>query len=98
MNPAESLARKATTSPISRGRPSRPSGMLAAIASRIAVGATFTGSPSDVGREVGIDDPLAVARAMRALLSRGRLQVGDGGYVLSAAITAPMNSPGSLPE
>ena len=57
--------------------------MLAAIASRIAVGATFTGSPSDIGREVGIDDPLAVARAMRALLSRGRLQVGDGGYVLA---------------
>jgi hypothetical protein len=60
----------------------RANAMLATIASRIAVGATFTGSPADVGREVGIDDPLAVARAMRALLSRGRLQGGEGGYVL----------------
>ncbi|MFM8944401.1 MAG: hypothetical protein ACKOI0_04060 [Actinomycetota bacterium] len=60
----------------------RANALLAAIASRVGVGAVFTGSPADLGRATGIQDPLAVARAMRALLSRGRLRGADGGYAL----------------
>ena len=60
----------------------RTNALLAAVASRVAVGEVLQGSPADVGRAAGIDDALAVARAMRALLSRGRLEVADGGYRL----------------
>lgn len=57
----------------------RANALLGAMAQQIAVGEVWTGSPADLGRSAGIDDALAVARAMRALRSRGRLeQVGDG--------------------
>lgn len=57
----------------------RANALLGAMAHQVAVGAIWSGAPADLGRSVGIDDALAVARAMRALRSRGRLeQVGDG--------------------
>jgi hypothetical protein len=57
----------------------RANALLGAIAQQVAIGEVWSGSPADLGRSAGIDDALAVARAMRALRSRGRLeQVGDG--------------------
>lgn len=57
----------------------RANALLEAMARQVAVGEMWSGSPADLGRSAGIDDALAVARAMRALRSRGRLeQVGDG--------------------
>jgi hypothetical protein len=57
----------------------RANALLEAIAQHVAIGEVWSGSPADLGRSAGIDDALAVARAMRALRSRGRLeQVGDG--------------------
>lgn len=63
----------------------RANALLAAVAEQVSVGEVWSGVPSDLGRSSGIDDPLAVARAMRALLSRGRLQaVGDGYRLVEA--------------
>ncbi|MFM8999265.1 MAG: hypothetical protein ACKOKE_04235 [Actinomycetota bacterium] len=57
----------------------RANALLAAMAAQVAVGEVWSGAPADLGRTAGIGDALAVARAMRALRSRGRLeQVGDG--------------------
>ncbi|HEX6263059.1 MAG TPA: hypothetical protein VF097_09455 [Actinomycetota bacterium] len=53
-------------------------GILAAAADRAAVGELIPATPAELAREVGVDDRLAVARAVRALLARGRLeQEGD---------------------
>lgn len=60
----------------------RANALLAAIASRVGVGEVLAGPPADAGRSAGIGDPLAVARAMRALLSRGRLEAAGDGYRL----------------
>ena len=63
----------------------RANALLAAVAELVPVGEVWSGVPSDLGRSAGIADPLAVARAMRALLSRGRLQsVGDGYRLVEA--------------
>ncbi len=56
--------------------------LLAACAGSTATGAMLTRPLSDVGREVGLPSPLALARAVRALVSRGRLAAEDGGYRL----------------
>lgn len=63
----------------------RANALLRAMAQQVAVGDIWSGSPADLGRSSGIDDALAVARAMRALRSRGRLeQVGEGYRLLDA--------------
>lgn len=62
---------------------SRANALLAAMAAQVPIGDVWSGAPADLGRTAGIQDPLAVARAMRALLSRGRLEsVGDGYRVI----------------
>jgi hypothetical protein len=60
----------------------RANAFLAAVAGRVAVGEMIDASPTDVGREIGIDQPLASARAIRALLARRRLELIDGKYRL----------------
>ena len=57
--------------------------LLAACATTTETGAILTRPLSDVGREVGLPSPLALARAVRALVSRGRLVAEDGGYRLA---------------
>jgi hypothetical protein len=52
--------------------------LLAAAAARTGVGELIPSTPAELAAEAGIDDRLAVARAVRALLARGRLeQEGD---------------------
>jgi hypothetical protein len=60
----------------------RVNAFLAAICVRVQVGEVVTVTPADIGREVGLPEPLAAARAVRALLARRRLEVADGGYRL----------------
>ena len=60
----------------------RANAFLAAVAARVPVGEVIDVSPTDVGREIGIDQPLASARAIRALLARRRLELADGKYRL----------------
>lgn len=76
----------------------RANAILAAVAARIAVGDAFREPPSVIGRGVGIDDPLASARAVRALLRRGRLVArDDGGYELRDATPIRADEKGSAP-
>lgn len=63
----------------------RANAFLAAVAARVPVGGTLEVSPTDVGRDIGIDQPLASARAVRALLARRRLELVDGRYRLLEA-------------
>jgi hypothetical protein len=60
----------------------RANAFLAAVASRVEVGQPLDATPNEIGREIGIDEPLASARAVRALLARRRLELVDGTYRL----------------
>jgi hypothetical protein len=60
----------------------RANAFLAAIASRLPVGEIMTETPAEVGRDLGFPDALSTARAMRALISRGRLEPTHGSYRL----------------
>lgn len=60
----------------------RANAFLQAVADRIKPGEVLDGSPGDIGRMAGLPDPLAAARAVRALLARRRLEVSDGKYRL----------------
>ncbi len=56
--------------------------LLAAAATSTSVGEPITRPLADLGREVGLPSPLALARAVRALVSRGRIVAEDGAYRL----------------
>ncbi len=60
----------------------RANAFLAAVASRATPGELIDLSPSELGREIGVAEPLAAARAVRALLARRRLEAVDGRYRL----------------
>jgi hypothetical protein len=60
----------------------RANAFLAAVASRAAPGELVDLSPSELGKEIGVVEPLAAARAVRALLARKRLEAVDGRYRL----------------
>ena len=60
----------------------RANAFLAAVAARTEVGSVLPGSPADIGRELSFPDPLATARAVRALIARRRLEPADGSYRL----------------
>ncbi len=47
--------------------------LLAEAASRTAVGELIPATPAELARESGVEDRLSVARAIRALMSRGRI-------------------------
>lgn len=64
--------------------------LLAAAARRAQVGQVIPGTPAELGEEVGVTDRLAVARAVRALISRGRVeQEGDRYRLLDARPLEP---------
>jgi hypothetical protein len=64
----------------------------------IAPGAFFDRAPTEIGRDAGIPNPLAVARAIRALAARRRVEMVDGRYrLLDAAPVAP-GEPESVPR
>ena len=61
----------------------RANAFLAAVAGAgRAPARSFALSPAEIGREIGVDEPLAAARAVRALLARRRLEPAEGGYRL----------------
>lgn len=65
-------------------------GILAAAAERAEVGEVIPATPAELAQEVGIENRLAVARAVRALLARGRLeQEGDRYRLLDARPLEP---------
>ncbi|MGH2634904.1 MAG: hypothetical protein ACRDHU_01970, partial [Actinomycetota bacterium] len=60
----------------------RANAFLAAVANRASAGELVDLSPAELGREIGVEEPLAAARAIRALLARRRLESVDGRYRL----------------
>jgi hypothetical protein len=60
----------------------RANSFLEAVSTRVAVGELIELSPAELGREIGVEEPLAAARAVRALLARRRLEAVDGRYRL----------------
>lgn len=60
----------------------RANAFLAAVAARVQPGELLELSPTELGREIGVEEPLAAARAVRALTARRRLEASDGSYRL----------------
>lgn len=64
--------------------------LLAAAASRTASGEMIPATPAELAREAGVQDRLGVARAVRALMARGRMaQEGDRYRLLDARPLEP---------
>ena len=55
-------------------------------------------SPADIGKDAGLANPLAVARAVRALAARRRLEAEDGRYRLLDARPLEPGEPESVPR
>jgi len=68
--------------PVNKDSLDRANAFLAAVAARVAPGGLVETSPAELGREIGVEEPLAAARAIRALLARRRLESVDGRYRL----------------
>ena len=60
----------------------RANDFLAAVVARTEVGAVLGVTPAEIGREIGLPDPLSAARAVRALIARRRLEPAQGSYRL----------------
>lgn len=60
----------------------RANAFLSAVAARVQPGETLEISPTELGRQIGVEEPLAAARAIRALTARRRLEAVDGRYRL----------------
>ena len=60
----------------------RANNFLAAVTTRTQVGAVMEVTPAEIGREIGLPDPLSAARAVRALIARRRLEPAQGSYRL----------------
>jgi chromosome segregation ATPase len=56
--------------------------LLAAATSRTSIGEVIAASPAELARESGVEDRLSVARAVRALMSRGRIAQEGSSYRL----------------
>src|SRR4051812_3648226 len=76
------MARIADDRGLTREALDRATASLAAVAARVEVGDVVRLSPAEIGREIGVLEPLAAARAIRALLARRRLEAAEGGYRL----------------
>lgn len=60
----------------------RANAFLAAVSDRVAVGEVLQETPAEIGRGLGLPDPLSTARAVRALIARRRLEAANGSYRL----------------
>jgi hypothetical protein len=60
----------------------RVNAFLAAVAERTEKGGLLEATPAELGRELGFPDPLSIARAVRALVARRRLEPAGGSYRL----------------
>jgi hypothetical protein len=71
---------------------------LLVAASSVQVGDFLDKPPADIGKEAGLPNPLAVARAVRALAARRRLEVEDGRYRLLDPRPLEPGEPESVPR
>lgn len=71
---------------------------LAVASASIHAGDLLDRPPAEIGKEAGLPNPLAVARAVRALAARRRLQVEDGRYRLIDARALEPGEPESVPR
>jgi hypothetical protein len=60
----------------------RVNAFLAAVVARTEQGQLLGATPAEIGRELGFPDPLSIARAVRALVARRRLEPAAGSYRL----------------
>ena len=60
----------------------RVNSFLSAVAARTQTGELLEATPAELGRELGFPDPLSIARAVRALVARRRLEPAAGSYRL----------------
>jgi hypothetical protein len=60
----------------------RVNAFLAAVAARTERGELLRATPAEIGRQLGFPDPLSIARAVRALVARQRLEPSAGSYRL----------------
>ncbi|HEX5936844.1 MAG TPA: hypothetical protein VFZ75_04000 [Actinomycetota bacterium] len=68
----------------------RVNAFLSAVAERTETGELLAATPAELGRELGFPDPLSIARAVRALVARRRLEPAGGSYrLLDATPVAP---------
>lgn len=71
---------------------------LAVAAESTPAGEFLERSPAEIGRDAGLANPLAVARAIRALAARRRLQAEDGRYRLLDPRPVEPGEPESVPR
>ena len=71
-----------TISPVNEESLRRANAFLEAIAREAEPGSMIDTTPAELGKQVGVVEPLAAARAVRALLARRRLEAVDGRYRL----------------
>jgi hypothetical protein len=76
----------------------RANAFLAAIAEKIQPGESLAATPAEIGKEIGLPDPLAAARAVRALLARRRLEMADGSYKLLEKRPIEAGEPEAIPR
>lgn len=76
----------------------RANAFLAFVAERTQPGGSLDASPAEIGRRVGIEQPLAAARAVRALLARRRLETEGSNYRLLDARPLEPGEPESVPR
>jgi hypothetical protein len=76
----------------------RANAFLAAISQKVEPGQELATTPAEIGKEVGLPDPLAAARAVRALLARRRLEMTDGKYRLLDARPVEPGEPEAVPR
>jgi hypothetical protein len=69
----------------------RANAFLAAVAARTRVGDVLDITPAEIGRDIGLPDPLSAARAVRALIARRRLEPAQGSYRLVDATPVDPN-------
>jgi len=71
---------------------------LQAASASVQPGDFLDRAPTDIGKEAGLPNPLAVARAVRALAARRRLETEDGRYRLLDATPLQAGEPESVPR
>ena len=76
----------------------RANAFLAAISQKVEPGQELATTPADIGKEIGLPDPLAAARAVRALLARRRLEMSNGKYRLLDAKPVEPGEPEAVPR
>jgi hypothetical protein len=68
--------------PVNEQSLERVNAFLAAVSDRTEKGELLEATPAELGRELGFPDPLSIARAVRALVARRRLEPAGGSYRL----------------